>query len=660
MSLVDKPFKEAIRALPTKKLSWWADRRIKKMLRHRVAELEGVNVWTDFFKRFVAVPMALVLLITVTGGYVYASPSVVKGDLFYSVKTTIEQSRYPRNGTSEDRIAYHLWLSERRYAEVNEILSRLGKAPLVFIPAARAVEPTGSADDELHQVLLETLQDATQQVDYAFLISDEIRDVQRVKVVKEQIRTSLEKQRDFVKQVTPVLKEVKLLQKKKARVKKEPKPLPSLEEALSQRSEEVLSEPTPAVAPEPEVMEEQPVSSDVQEPNQEIIQLGQSVQNDELVQEIEMSSELPELDEMLDDELGDIGVFLEDRFNYQDTLLQKIDEVIVEADNKGQALIRLTVFVKPLEEQAEITNNFFKEALAVHYENSRKILETELQDLDKELIVDAEIPPVPLVEESTIVPVSESPSSLPISTNTVSESLEAESVVEAPELALDAPLEIPEIPVHEEVESVVAVDEVHDPVAVDEAPISAPEQAPAVTNDSTVVTDAPVAVVSDPLPTEDVSVDSESVPVPPALVADPSVPTSSPEVVAPKTECETRAEERCSDSTEKSCLEKAIKACEENLKQQQEKAERERLQREAWERAEKMKLELKDLEQKMERLQMNFKNSAAPDMKKISDELKASVLKQEQDRKKEFERKDPEWKRNDSESSRNGRREGGR
>ena len=620
------------------------------MLRYRAAELEGKTVWTDFFKQLVAVPMALVLLITLTGGYAYASPSVVKGDLFYSVKTTIENARYPRNGTSEDRIAYHLWLSERRYDEVNEILSRLGKGPLGFIPAAQAVEPMGSSvDDRLNQILLETLQDATQQVDYAFLISDEIRDVERVKVVKEQIRTSLEKQREFVKQVTPVLKEVKLQQKKKARVKKQPKPLPSLEKALLEHAEEVSSESVPIppllMPPERNVTEEVPVSSHVEEPFQEMIQLYQNVQNEALEQASEVDSDLPEEDEFFEAELEDMGDFLEDRFTYQDTLLKRIDEVIVEANNNGQSFVRLTTFVKPLEEEAEVTNHFFRKALTVHYENSRKILESELQELDKELIAEVEDPSesISAVEEPVVEPVLEPPSPLTNSENSVPETSEGETETETPGVTP----EVAEVPAAEESEMMAATGVVDDPVVIDEVPTSSPEEAPAEVADNvdnTVPAEpaVPVEAVPVPVPVENVPIIPEVVSVPPALDADLSTIPSTVETVLPKTECEVLAEERCGKSAQKKCLEDAIKACEEFSRQQREKAERERVQREAWDRAERMKLELRDLEQKMERLQMNFKNSAAPEKKKISEELKASVLKKEEERKKESERRKQE------------------
>jgi hypothetical protein len=610
MSLVDKPFKEAIRGLPTRRLSWWADRRIKKMLRYRAAELDGKTIWADFFKQLVAVPMALVVLFTAVGSYGYASPSVVKGDLLYFVKTTIENARYPQDGSSEDRIAYHLWLSERRYDEVNEILSRLGKAPLVFIPVARAVESTGSTDDALNQILLETLQNATQQVDYAFLISDEIRDVERVKTVQLQIRTSLEKQKEFVKQVTPVLKEVKLQQKKKARVKRV-KPVPVLEAPAPDMTDEVSSDNSSLIPDPVQIPDTALVSEDVQV----------EVENDQIDQNVQLSLEnssdlMVVQDE--DDEVGDVGGFLEDRLSFQSALLQQIDEAVVQANTNGMVVVRLSVFVKPLrDEDEEISNEFFRRALSVHYEKSKKILESELQ----EFVVDAEVVPEPVLQDD-------------------------EDIQEAPVVSEDAPV----VSVGED-SSDNSDTSASDIVVDDLTPIALTEENdPEIMSDEQSVPDE-VAVIDEPVPplepevvsvTEVVSdpeVVSTVAPVSEAGLTAPSEVNAEPEPV--KTACEIKAEEICVSSDRSDCIEEAVEKCE---MEEKARLDREREQEKIRNMNEEVRKELQQIDLKMEQLKLNLRNSS-PQSGKISDEMKASILKQEKDRKEEEKRKDENRKK---------------
>ena len=116
MNSNDKNFEEALKGLPEKKLSWRADRRIRKMIRERATELDGkARTWNFFFK-LASVPVAMVLILTSTGLFGFYSPSVVQGDFLYPVKSELESAFYPDEGDSQERIAYHLWLSERRYA----------------------------------------------------------------------------------------------------------------------------------------------------------------------------------------------------------------------------------------------------------------------------------------------------------------------------------------------------------------------------------------------------------------------------------------------------------------------------------------------------------------------------------------------------------------
>ncbi|MDF2379683.1 MAG: hypothetical protein P1V18_05730 [Candidatus Gracilibacteria bacterium] len=209
MSRLDQHFKESLKNLPDRKLSWFADRRIKSRLKRRFAELNGRSSWMLSIQQLAAVPVALMLMVVSTTSYAFYSPTVVRGDALYTVKSTLETWMYPSG--SEDRIAYHLWLSDRRYDEVREILKRRGETNFAaFIPAAHAADEGLS---ELDKILLETLQRASKNVETAFVISDEIREVKKVVVVKEKIKEKMTKQKQFFAEMKPVFEKMDTLEK---------------------------------------------------------------------------------------------------------------------------------------------------------------------------------------------------------------------------------------------------------------------------------------------------------------------------------------------------------------------------------------------------------------------------------------------------------------
>lgn len=377
MNLVDQHFKDALRELPEKRMSWLKSRHTRKMLVQRARELDGrTPVWL-FLQRLVAVPMALMVLLTGTAGYGYASPSVVKGDFLYPVKTTFEGYLYPTDGTSEERVTYHLWLSERRYAEVDEILQRLGKTPIAFLPAAYAQE---SGVNVLDAILLETLQSATQHVDYALLISGEIRDVERVKMVREQIQSTVVQQQAFVKKSAPALKSVKLLQKKKSRVKKAV-PAP-----------EALSLSLPVIQPLEAPPESLPVSG---------------VESMNLAQPMALEAPLL-VQESVDVE--DIEALVADTLSFQIALLETIEQKVTEASSAGQLAVDLDVHqgFADVPEVEGSDDDLFRVALTTHYEETQKVLTAEIEEIDQVLSQEM----VPAVVDEPVVTVPE-PEALP-------------------------------------------------------------------------------------------------------------------------------------------------------------------------------------------------------------------------------------------------------
>jgi len=646
MSLVDKPFKEAIRDLPTKKLSWWADRRIKKMLRHRAAELEGRSLWFwGYARQLVAVPVAFAVFVTSLGSYAFYSPTVVRGDMLYAMKTTIEDYRYPREGTSEDRIAYHLWLSERRYDEVNEILERLGKKPLVLIPAAQASNGVDESLNELDQILLETLQSATQHVDYAFLISDEIREVERVRAVKTHIQQTLEKQKTFLEKATPVLKEVKLRERKKARIKRE-KPVQQQEVEVPSESNSETAVPVEEVLPSVSETQEVPMVEPAVDPIEETVaSVSETALEPATASEESIPEPVEEPVELEEEELEDIGSFLEDRFIFQQQLLTRIDDAIGEANVSGVQVVRLTVHVKPLQEAIEVSDGLFREALVVHYERSQALLQSELNELDQELMVQ-EVPEQTVQE---IVEVPESAEEVQMPGEIVEQSPEAvspvalESEQESINTVAKSEPVVTELPPVASTETVVPVlsesvapdtmpdkqddqDDVDDSEGekekVNEKDEARENELPIALPQEEVL--APLLAPTEPMTVPEISLSSEK--------SESSLPQEV-ELEQPKTECELKAEERCALSEQKNCTEKEIRECEERLKKEREKKEKER---DIFERAERTRKELQEIQQKMEELRLNLRNSAPIEMEQVTEQLKAGIL---QERKKQ----DEQW-----------------
>lgn len=186
---------EYLKNLPKKHLSWWADFRIKRMLRKKTHELETQPMTWFPWKPLVAVPVALLLFLSATGVYAMYNPSNVSGDFLYPVKTIVEEYFYPEEGIPEDRIAYHLWLSERRFAEAEKILERQEDEPLSLIPQVFAHE------GEEADLLEETLSRAQKNMELAFLVTQEIEEPERLKVVHEKIQISVQRQKNIATRV---------------------------------------------------------------------------------------------------------------------------------------------------------------------------------------------------------------------------------------------------------------------------------------------------------------------------------------------------------------------------------------------------------------------------------------------------------------------------
>lgn len=607
MDLVDKPFKEALRELPIKRLSWWTDRGIKKMIRQRAMELEGRTDWSLFFKQLVAVPAAFVILITAVGGYAYASPTVVKGDFLHGVKTKIEVAQYPREGSSEERIAYHLWLSGRRYAEVNEILKRLGKTPLAFIPGAFASNGVVvSVDEELSQFLLETLQDATQHVDYAFLISDEIRDVGRVKAVREEIRGSLEIQNELVKKVVPALKELKMKEKRAPRVKGggKFKVQSSLRGGQAKFKEEI----------EENVIEEVSVDEQIDE-----------IQQEEQVPVL-VEPELEEsVDEQPQEELADLGSFLEDRLAFQDGVLDQIDEAVLFADTNGNAVVQMSAVIDSVaqEQETEVsTDDLFREALAIHYEFTQELLEGDLRALEEEQLI-AEVPEVSEVAEvESSTPVEEI-AQVPVETEQgqEGESAQDEQVSDS-STRLEYDLqsewkkgeEVSTVPESVSKEVVMGEDG-DDTIGNKEAIENKEETAQALevseghqvevqeADSEEVASQGEVPLEGEATPQKDEEIMEQ---ITPAVRLGESDQSTESVVVKTPSRCEKLMEERCpSNAEQKECSEKVRKECEEEIRKEQEKKEaQDQTQQEIKVRVEEVKREIEVIGEKVKELRL--------------------------------------------------------
>lgn len=397
MSLVDKHFKDALRDLPEKKLSWQVDRQIRKMIRQRAAELDGHKPFWVVLRRLVAVPVALALLLTTMSGYAYYSPAVVQGDFLYPIKSELENRLYPESGTSEERIAYHLWLSERRYAEVAEILERKSRQPLSLVPAVYAQELN---IDPLDAILLETLQRATQHVEYAFLVTDEIRDVERVQEVKEQILDSIRKQREMLEEIVPALEKVKLEHKPKARVEVPVLPLvvgevdlPSeVEPPLIETVEEPVEKPTlelpESLEKAPEGVEEPLVEEPVEEPLEEPV-LEPLLAEDEktVLRGLPLVESFGVFEEVILENMHDL---VEDRLAFQEQLFEKLEGTLEEAVLSGEVEVVLETDeqLEEIPEEELIVDDIFTQALTVHYGEEQKVVRKELKRLDERLVAE--------------------------------------------------------------------------------------------------------------------------------------------------------------------------------------------------------------------------------------------------------------------------------
>ena len=67
---------------------------------------------------------------------------------------------------------------------------------------------------------METLQSATQHVDLAFLIVDEVEEVDRVETLKNSLMVSLQNQKNFMTKVSPALQEIKMKKKMRPRLRR--------------------------------------------------------------------------------------------------------------------------------------------------------------------------------------------------------------------------------------------------------------------------------------------------------------------------------------------------------------------------------------------------------------------------------------------------------
>ncbi len=384
MSLIDKHFKDALKNLPGQKLSWSTDRRIKKSIRQRAAELDGKQPFWVFLRKMAAAPLAFMLLIVSTGGYAYASPSVVQGDLLYPVKSELESLFYPESAASSQRVAYHLWLSQRRYAEVEEILQRRSSGQkLAFAAYAQSLTV-----NPLDESLVKTLERATQNVEYAFLVLGEITELNEVKIVKDEIRKTIATQKIVLEQATPVLKEVKFTQKQKARktkVKQEVVPK-QLAEALEIKDAEIVelsAETESSIGVSELSVPQNPLNR-----NLELDGASQEIKSSELF--LESTDAVVEIE--LEDEVEDAAGFLVDRLAFQEELLATMDKDVSDAEVLGVAQIELRVN-KKLEDYTEedVKNDkVFAAALAVHFNEKKNTLKKDLEDLDKVLVAELE------------------------------------------------------------------------------------------------------------------------------------------------------------------------------------------------------------------------------------------------------------------------------
>jgi hypothetical protein len=239
MSTFDQQNEVVLKKLPVQSLSYDADKRIKRQLNARAVQLGyKSNPWV-FLQRLVAVPVAFAVLLTSVAGYAYGADSVVTGDALFTAKAMVEEFLYPDKGDAQERIAYHLWLSDRRYAEVFELLKRrsfAGNGAVTFIPAAEAAPPSPnplkgepevapdlrssratvgrsrfySKNSALDLALQLTLRSAHRNTEAAVEISTEISDVRVLKAVHLDIQRTVVRQKIILEEIAPVLEAIEI------------------------------------------------------------------------------------------------------------------------------------------------------------------------------------------------------------------------------------------------------------------------------------------------------------------------------------------------------------------------------------------------------------------------------------------------------------------
>lgn len=422
MSLVDQHFKDALKKLPTKKLSWQADRRIKGLIRQRVKEMQGspLPFWRTL-QRMIAVPVALALVLVSTAGYAHSSPSVAQGDLLYPIKSELENWFYPDGGTSEERVAYHLWLSDRRFDEAKELLSRRTSGAVASVVYAQQEGESATIDD----FIVKTLKAASQHVEYAFLLSDEVREVERVENIKGQIRQTIENQKGVLQEISPALKEVKLSRKERARASQlrqarlnaqaELQLLAevsrdSLEEdadvEVSQQTESQM-DPANTDLPVGGGLEEFTENTGTNEMARSMPQKESIIEND---QDDDLSSEggddvmapkllLQEegvLEEEPEEEIDDVEAFLTDRLAFQEQLLEEVEQKVEVAKAQKSVAVELNVekVLDTSPDQDPVVDRLFVQALEVHYQNKQQLIKKDLEDLDREYIAQVPFQPI--------------------------------------------------------------------------------------------------------------------------------------------------------------------------------------------------------------------------------------------------------------------------
>ncbi len=344
MNLLEQHFEEALRDLPKKKMSFMADFRLKRRLKRATRELAGVSPFMMVIRQLVAAPLAAFLLLFAVSAYAYESPAVVQGDLLYPVKDKLETFFYPASAAPEQRMDYHLVLSDRRYDEVNTILARREGENLSWIQPALA-EDGAVSTSALDGILVETLNRATEQVDLAFLVADETKDPTRLKAMKETIEGRIVRHKDFFQKSGPLLQKVKLQKKPRAR------------HQIHQRAQSLPLLPVPSLAP--------------------IVSTASSLSPGTDDSFLEIS--LPDVGPVL---LSDGKDLLEDRLAFEQDLVEKLNGDINLALKNGEAKVETTLAsaIESLDDADDQQIRHDQTAIngrVIHYEHQSKNLEKE-------------------------------------------------------------------------------------------------------------------------------------------------------------------------------------------------------------------------------------------------------------------------------------------